>query len=235
MRKFRQFTVPEFSNYISSVPVKRNINHIQIHHTWKPRKADYRGESTIRGMWQYHTQTNGWQDIAQHFSIAPDGTIWDGRSLDVTPAGIAGYNAGGLMFEIIGDFDIGQDKLDNSQLFAVARAIIACQDRFKLKNANIVFHREYNAAKSCPGTSIERYSFLNVIDRERKAMQQPKEKLPVIERRIKGFYNDETEPMEFYIINGVTYNPTRSLIEGKMGVPVHFKGDECRINNRIWK
>lgn len=168
MRKFRQFTISGFEGYISTVPVKREINHIQIHHTWKPRKADYRGEATILGMWQYHTQTNGWQDIAQHFSIAPDGTIWDGRDLNLDPAGIKGYNRGGLMIEIIGDFDEGQDRLDNSQLFAVASAVIACQDRFRLKNADIVFHREIDPSKSCPGTGIDRYLFLNAIDKTRE-------------------------------------------------------------------
>ncbi len=172
MRKFRQLTVQEFETYISSVPVKREVGHLQIHHTWKPTKKDYVGERTIWGMWNYHVNTRKWQDIGQHFSIAPDGTIWDGRNLDIQPAGIKNRNRGGLMLEIIGDFNTGQDKLDNSQLFAVCRAVIACQERFRLKNADIIFHREIDGTKNCPGTGIERYWFLKMVDRERKEMQK---------------------------------------------------------------
>lgn len=163
-RKFKPYTIEEFDTFLSSLPpLPRTVNHIQIHHTWKPTKADYQGEATIYGMWKYHTQTNEWSDIGQHFSISPDGLVWDGRALHWDPAGIAGHNKGGLMFEIIGNFDIGHEKLEGIQLEAVVHAVRACLKRFNLGPEAIVFHREHSS-KSCPGTGISKDWFLSQIN-----------------------------------------------------------------------
>ncbi|MDQ0339884.1 peptidoglycan hydrolase-like protein with peptidoglycan-binding domain [Caldalkalibacillus uzonensis] len=166
MRSFKRYSIQEFKRYLRGVQVRRRIDHIQIHHTWRPRKSDYQGERTIQGMYHYHTQTRGWQDIAQHFTVSPDGYIWDGRSLELNPAGIAGHNQGGLMFEMIGNFDEGEERLEGDQLHAVAHAVAACQERFGLNDDRIVFHREYSA-KTCPGTSISKRWFIEQVRRVR--------------------------------------------------------------------
>jgi LysM repeat protein len=164
VRSFKSYTIEEFKKFLESLPpLERKINHIQIHHTWRPRKTDYRGESTIYGMWRYHTQTRGWDDIGQHFSISPDGLIWDGRSLEKIPAGIKGYNTGGLMFEIIGNFDLGQETLEGEQLQAVIFAVRELLKKFNLELKDIVFHREHSS-KTCPGTGITKEWFLNQIE-----------------------------------------------------------------------
>jgi N-acetylmuramoyl-L-alanine amidase len=180
-RKFKPYTIDAFEAFLEGLPsVSRNINHIQIHHTWKPRKTDYTGERTIYGMWRYHTKTRGWDDIGQHYSIAPDGLIWDGRSLQSNPAGIKGHNSGGLMFEIIGNFDKGEEKLEGKQLQAVVHAVRACMKAFNLNSSHIVFHREH-ASKTCPGTGITKAWFLKQLGISEKE-PTPKEegKLPVV-------------------------------------------------------
>jgi len=161
-RDFKAYTITQFQSYIQSVSVKRRITHIQIHHTWNPRKSDYRGEATITSMWRYHTQTRGWKDIGQHFTVAPDGLIWDGRSLESDPAGISGYNIGGMMFEMVGNFDKGEDRLEGKQLDAIVAAVRILMNKFNLSFNDIVFHREH-APKSCPGTGITKEWFLNEL------------------------------------------------------------------------
>lgn len=229
MRDFKQYTIQQFEEYIKAVDPKRGITHIQIHHTWKPTKKDYKGESTIMGMWRYHTKKRGFQDIAQHFSVAPDGTIWDGRSLELDPAGIKGYNKGGLMFEIIGDFNV--ETLENSQLYSVTRAVVVCQEKFNLKNADVVFHREYTGTKSCPGKNIERFWFLNMVDRARTPIKD--EVLPAIQRIVEGTFNDEPIDTPAYMINNMTYVPLRLLAE-KLGASVHWDGEKYHIDDLIW-
>lgn len=163
---FKAYTISEFQTFIQSVTVARKINHIQIHHTWRPRKTDYRGEATIVGMWRYHTQTRGWDDIGQHFTIAPDGLIWDGRSLELTPAGIAGHNNGGIMFEIIGNFDKGEEVLEGKQLDAIIAATRALMEKFKLNTEAIVFHREYSE-KTCPGSGLQKDWFIDLVNKRK--------------------------------------------------------------------
>lgn len=162
---FKSYDFEEFNAFIQGIPtLTRDINNIQIHHTWKPRKTDYVGESTIVGMWRYHTQTRGWDDIAQHFTVSPDGMIWDGRSLNWDPAGIAGHNEGSLMFEMIGDFDKGEEVLEGRQLEAVTKAVKICMKRFNITLDDLVFHREYSS-KTCPGSGISKAWFLEQIQK----------------------------------------------------------------------
>lgn len=165
-RNFKPYTITEFQSFIHSLDLKRKITHIQIHHTWQPRKSDYKGEATIASMWKYHTETRGWQDIGQHFSVAPDGLIWDGRPLEKDPAGITGHNAGGIMFEMIGNFDKGEESLEGKQLDAVIAAVRVLKKKFNLTYDDIVFHREHSA-KTCPGTGITREWFLNEVNNRR--------------------------------------------------------------------
>ncbi len=162
-REFKGYTREEFINFMKNVKVKRKITHIQIHHTWKPRKTDYVGVQTIEAIWRYHTQNQKWQDIAEHFTIAPDGTIWDGRSLELDPAGIVGHNQGGFMFEIIGDFDLGEETLEGEQLQSTITAVNTVKEKFNLTDKDIVFHREF-APKTCPGSGISKDWFVTILN-----------------------------------------------------------------------
>src|SRR5687768_9175179 len=113
---FRQIARSEFAPLLERFPFSRQINAVHMHHTFRPDIADYDlndGHRSIVGMFLFHTQPNGWRDIAQHITIAPDGSIWLGRNWNLPPASAAGHNGnaarGPFMFEIIGNFDHGRD------------------------------------------------------------------------------------------------------------------------------
>ena len=163
---FHQLSTQEFVSLLQSFTPVRRINAVHLHHTWRPRHADYAGYQTIRGMWQFHTGTQGWQDIAQHLSIAPDGTVWTGRHWDLPPASATGHNgssvAGPFMIEMIGDFDTGQDPFGGSQKSTALTVLAALLDRFELPIEAIHFHNEMSG-KTCPGTSITRAVLLGEV------------------------------------------------------------------------
>jgi hypothetical protein len=160
---FHQLSVQEFVSLLHSFTPARRINAVHLHHTWRPRHSDYRGYDTIRGMWRFHTGTQGWQDIAQHLSIAPDGTVWTGRHWDLAPASATGFNgssiAGPFMIEMIGDFDTGHDPFDGDQKSTALTVLAALLDRFDLPVEAIHFHNEMSP-KTCPGTSVKRDALL---------------------------------------------------------------------------
>lgn len=162
--KFRQLTVEQFEQVLARYPFSRRIDAVHMHHTWSPDRMDYRGLETIVGMWRYHTQTNGWSDIAQHISIAPDGTIWTGRSWNSAPASSTGYNGsasvGPFMFETIGNFDTGHDRLEGAQLDTVIAVIALVQQKFGLSADTLRFHRQMTNQKSCPGNGVRRDDIL---------------------------------------------------------------------------
>ena len=154
---FAQLGTREFAALLRHFEFSRQINMVHVHHTWRPNHAQYRGHASIEGMWRHHTQQNGWRDIAQHVSVAPDGSIWLGRNFNLPPASAAGHNGnvqcGPFMIEAIGDFDRGQDELVDPQRASLISVIAAVQQHFGLPHTAIMFHNMMSS-KTCPGTSV---------------------------------------------------------------------------------
>ncbi|AII53775.1 hypothetical protein N008_17560 [Hymenobacter sp. APR13] len=150
-------TLAEFVAVLNQFHFTRRINAVHMHHTWRPNHAQYAGRASIEAMWQYHTQHNGWSDIAQHITIAPDGTIWTGRNWNLAPASASGHNgnsiAGPFMFEMIGDFDKGRDPFAGAQRHTALQVVAHVQHRFGLPDDSLHFHNQMST-KTCPGSSI---------------------------------------------------------------------------------
>lgn len=154
---FKQITRQQFALLLNQFPFTRKINAVHMHHTWRPNRSQYKGHDTIVAMWAYHTQHNGWADIAQHITIAPDGTIWLGRDWNRPPASSAGQNgtsqAGPFMFEMVGDFDKDQDPFDAEQRATALEVIVRVQKKFGLAPGSLMFHNMMSP-KTCPGSAI---------------------------------------------------------------------------------
>ena len=155
-RPFTPLTLEQFAERLRTFQFTRPVTMVHMHHTFRPRKVDYTGVSTIEAMFKFHTQTNGWSDIAQHLSIAPDGTIWTGRDWNSTPASATGFNKGVFMFETIGDFDNGKERLEGAQLRSVIGVIALVQHKLGLPVESLHFHREFTDQKTCPGTGVNK-------------------------------------------------------------------------------
>ena len=137
--RFKQLTREQFAALLENFDFKRRISAVHMHHTWRPNHSNYDendGHKTILAMYRYHTQEKKWQDIAQHITIAPDGTIWLGRNWNWPPVSAAGHNgnseAGPFMFEIIGDFDQGCDPFAGEQRKTTLEVIARVQKQFGL-------------------------------------------------------------------------------------------------------
>lgn len=140
----------------------RKYKYTQVHHTWRPNHASFNGSNHLKlqqAMRDNHVNVRGWDNIGQHVTLFPDGKFVTGRPFNQTPAGIAGYNTGAFMTEMIGDFDLGKDKLEGAQLEAMLKLqhflVTEC-------GAEIMFHREH-AAKSCPGTGLDKGWFVQQV------------------------------------------------------------------------
>ena len=170
---FRKLTRDEFAQLLARFPFSRRIDAVHMHHTRSPDHADYRGHETIVAMWRCHTRDNGWSDIAQHISIAPDGAIWTGRNWNRPPASASGFNGSGIvgpfMFETIGNFDRGNDLLEGAQLDTVVAVIALVQERFGLPPETLRFHRQMTDRKSCPGTGVRRDDILAKVQAHAEA------------------------------------------------------------------
>lgn len=162
----------EFKNWIYKQNVTRTVTRLQVHHMWMPDYSCWKTDNALRrqnNTKDFHVNQNGWDTIAQHFSIFPDGHIVTGRSLNSTPIGIKGWNTNAICVEIYGNFDKGKDVMTAAQKNAVLGCYKIMADRFKIPVdiAHIKPHCHFTAsgtllgyysstqsAKTCPGTGF---------------------------------------------------------------------------------
>jgi hypothetical protein len=171
---FQRLSPDQFEQLLQKFPFTRKIDAVHMHHTWRPRHADFRGHDTIVLMWRHHTQVNGWSDIARHITIDPDGMVWVGRNWNLPPASAAGYNGnkafGLFMFEMIGDFDPGLDPFGGAQKDTALRVVALVQARFHLPASTLRFHNSMSP-KSCHGGSLVFADILAEVEAIRQDIQ----------------------------------------------------------------
>lgn len=189
-KNFRRFTFAEYAEYLQPFVSKVKFTQVHVHGTWKPTIADYRKATDkmkiIQAMWRFHAVTNNWGDIAQHATVDPDGYIWEGRSLLEAPASSVGYNDPDpdrihpFMFEMIGNFDVGAEKLEGAQLATSVKLTNAILKLWKLPEAQIKFHREMNPAKTCPGSAVNKDAFIQLVRDWRSVEMSPEDANKII-------------------------------------------------------
>jgi hypothetical protein len=192
----------------------RKYKYSQVHHTYQPDHSDFNGKNHLalqQGMRNYHMNTRGWYDIGQHVTLMPDGLFVTGRDFDDdkidfddTPAGIAGYNTGAFMVEMLGNFDKGHDKLEGKQLDAMVKLqhhlVTEC-------GVKVMFHREH-APKTCPGTGIDKAEFMNLVN------EYGKKKTTVKKNPTK-----KTTPYPGEVLKNGTYdNKYVGMVQDKLGI-----------------
>ena len=165
---FHRLTITQFQLLMDRTLLRRAIDAVHVHHTWKPARADWRGEATIVAMQRYH-QSLEWDDIAQHVTVDPAGGIWTGRNWNLPPASSSGANgtasAGPFMFEMVGNFDTGHDPFDGDQRTAALEVTAQVMRAFGLDPAaDIKFHRDLNQQKkTCPGSGLDKVAFIRAV------------------------------------------------------------------------
>jgi hypothetical protein len=165
----QRLTVQEFAALVQRAAggLTRKIDAVHLHHTWRPRRSEFRGLATIEAMRRYHVGLK-WSDIAQHLTIDPQGVLWTGRNWNAPPASQAGRNGtrdrGPFMIEMIGDFDAGADTLEPPQLDAVIDAVSRLLFTFDLDADALHFHRELGSPKTCPGSGVDKAALLQRVE-----------------------------------------------------------------------
>ena len=165
-------SIKEFNDWIYKQKVTRTITRLQAHHMWMPDYSCWKTDNALRrqnNTRDFHINKNKWGDIAQHFSIFPDGHIVTGRSLNSTPIGIKGWNTNAICVEIYGNFDKGKDVMTSAQKNAVLACYKIMAERFNIPiniahikphchftsgGTHIGYYSQSRSAKSCPGTGF---------------------------------------------------------------------------------
>ena len=106
-------------------------------------------------MKNYHTETRNYDDIAQQFTIFPDGKICTGRDINEAPAGIYGANSIGVCVECLGNFDKGGDSMTDAQKNAIIAVTRILLDKFGLNaKTGVTYHAWWTSGATALGTYI---------------------------------------------------------------------------------
>lgn len=207
MSNFQLFTIPQFGDWLKQQKVSRLIRLVQNHHTFIPDYGHFNGGNHLalqKSMEHSHLE-RGFSEIAQHFTLFPDGTIMTGRSLNTIPAGIKGANANGICLEHLGNFNKDGDDMTESQRDAILTVNAMLLHKFGLapSGSTIKYHHWFDlntgkeletegtgTTKTCPGTNFFggntraafQTHFLPEVQREFNALALPAAPSPVYNR-----------------------------------------------------
>lgn len=144
---------------VNHMDLKRKIDLVIIHHTYKPDiaawNADERSDLEKGAYWwkvidRFH-RSKGWKGIGYHALITPDGLIWRGRMLNEVGAHTEGKNRTSVGICLLGNFD--REHPTDEQWSSLKWCVAAILNRLKLSEARVFFHRDF-ANKTCPGMNL---------------------------------------------------------------------------------
>lgn len=131
---------------------RRRINEIIVHCTATPEGRDY----TVADIRQMH-KAQGWVDIGYHYLIYRDGSIHEGRNVDMVGAHCQGHNAQSIGVCYVGgvarDGKTPKDTRTQAQKDALIHLLMQLVCLYP--DATIRGHRDF-AAKACPSFDATR-------------------------------------------------------------------------------
>lgn len=127
------------------------IQQITVHHSGEVLHDNRQVPSRIRRFQQLH-QAKGWSDIAYHYVIDADGSIYEGRSVDVAGETATDYDPGGHFLALC-DGNFEEQDIPERQLDALARLLAWAVQRYGLSVEQISGHKDH-AATACPGEAL---------------------------------------------------------------------------------
>lgn len=138
---------------------KRRIDLILVHCTATAEGKDY----TVEQIREWHTapkpKGNGWSDIGYHYVIYRDGSIHEGRDVDVSGAHCEGHNAHSIGIVYVGgcekDGKTTKDTRTEEQKTALLSLLFELRKLYP--DAVIAGHRDYDRhGKTCPSFDAKR-------------------------------------------------------------------------------
>ncbi len=157
------------SEHVSSRTLT-NVTHLIIHHSaGSTTSNDF--AAVVRSYWDYHVNSNGWDDIGYNWLVDPNGVLYKGRAWkseneeNVMGAHNSGKNGNTAGICFIGNYvssipsDMGLDKMAEISAFLCDKYGIdplgeSYHAAIERVNDNIDGHGQSGGGTACPGTQL---------------------------------------------------------------------------------
>lgn len=131
---------------------RRNITEIIIHCTATAEGKDF----TVADIRRWHTtkppKGNGWSDIGYHYIIYRDGSVHEGRDVNIAGAHCTGHNTASIGICYVGGLAKDEKTPKDTRTLAQKAAILnlLMELRKLYPYASIYGHNDFDKKKACP-------------------------------------------------------------------------------------
>jgi hypothetical protein len=126
-----------------------------IHHTAVVLGDNANAPSRLRAHQHYHQDTQGWIDIAYHFSVDRKGNIYQLRDPNLVGDTATSYDPTGHFLVVCeGNFD--EEAVSEEQLDSAALVFAWAAQQFGISTEKLAGHRDASSDTSCPGADLYR-------------------------------------------------------------------------------
>jgi hypothetical protein len=124
-----------------------------IHHTAVVLGDNANAPARLRQHQHYHQDTQGWIDIAYHYSVDRHGNIYELRNPMLAGDTATSYDTTGHFLVVLeGNFD--EEEVSEEQLNGAALVFARAATEFNIPTTTLEGHRDASSDTSCPGASL---------------------------------------------------------------------------------
>ena len=84
-------------------PTPISVTHLIVHHSAGTNSSND-WAAVVRGIWNFHVTSNGWDDIGYNYLVDPNGVVYEGRGDNILGAHFCGQNSNTLGICMMGNF-----------------------------------------------------------------------------------------------------------------------------------
>lgn len=130
----------------------REINKLIVHCTATPEGR----HTTVEDIRKWH-KDRGWIDIGYHIVIYLDGTVHEGRDIELQGAHCKGYNKKSIGIAYVGGVDKIDYKAKDTRTEAQKEALVDMLEYFKtlFPDAEVFGHNDFSS-KACPSFNAKK-------------------------------------------------------------------------------
>ncbi|XP_071507724.1 peptidoglycan-recognition protein SC2-like [Diadema antillarum] len=109
-------------------------------------------ESAVRGIQDYHMDSNGWWDIGYNFLIGGDGNVYEGRGWDIKGAHAGSYNSYSIGISLMGTFT---NTSPSTTMMNTLYSLLDClESNNKILSCYTLYGHRQASSTECPGEQL---------------------------------------------------------------------------------
>ncbi|KAF4525889.1 hypothetical protein B566_EDAN015174 [Ephemera danica] len=134
-------------------PMSNPVPYVVIHHSEGASCTTQTScESVVRGIQDYHMDSNGWNDIGYSFLVGEDGNAYEGRGWSNVGAHAPGYNSNSIGICFLGSF---MTRVPNNAALNAGKQLIQCGvSNGYIRSAYSLYGHRQVTATDCPGDAL---------------------------------------------------------------------------------